>query len=84
MSRALSQKFKEHCVKVLAMNLRATDYYLTVCPHMHMVYLSPGAQLRCGLCHEAHPHLKVTRDEVKSMADGNVPDHVLTYVESLM
>ena len=84
MARKLSEKFMQHCIKVLAMNLRATDFYLTVCPHMNMVYLSPGVQLHCGLCQETHPHLTVTRDDVKSMANGNTPEYVLTYVDSKM
>ena len=82
-NRVLSEKFKATCIDRLAMNLRASEFYLTVCPHMGLVYVSAGAQLKCGLCHEHHPSLKITRDELKMLANGELPENVTHHIDNI-
>ena len=68
--------------KELAWNLRASDFWFTICPVQKVAHLGPQGHLRCEMCDGiTHEWLRISRAEAKMIADGKWPASVARFID---
>jgi hypothetical protein len=80
MKKELSVQFANRVASALALNLKASDFYITYCHEMRAVAITTAPKPFCSACEQYHTPLKIDRSTAKRLANKEIPREVEEFV----